>query len=579
MEPQIDEIESRPSQGAEPTTLRDARAAHRTAPARQRFMLAPEAFRLSRARRRVRDYLTLYCRDRRTVDDMVLCVGEACTNAIRHSGSGEEIEITLGFRSDDLEVLVKDKGRGFDAGAFDPDVLPDPFSDGGRGLFLMSRLSDAMELRRDCGLEVRLLKRAVLAASLPVDELDRAFAAALDGAITERRREAAERDELRAALSESDDRFRTLFGAMAEGVALHELVDCDGRAIDYRILEVNPSFERLTGLAADQSRGRLASELYGTDAPFLEHYAQVATSGEPHVFGAYFASTERHVRITVVSSHPGRFATIIEDATELRRAAEELNRTTEELKSISEALKRSKEELERSAEELERSAEELERSEEERRSLLEKSQAFAEKLRVQSAELDAPAPPPAQSDEIPAQELAERGTLAAAMNAVDRLLSSTPDGEAIMQSTLDEGVRALAADAGAIELREEPDWVVRYQCGLAAADVGRRLSRNEAPNATRATSYRRPFATADMQAAATDVGLASEHGLRSVLAVPLLAHDAVTGCLLFYGKGVRVFSDAEIDFGRTLGAIVSLAVEDARQREELLRAAGTAEAE
>lgn len=547
MEPQID---SRPPLGAEPTTFPDARAAHRTAPARQRFMLVPEAFRLSRVRRRVRDYLTFYCRDRRTVDDMVLCVGEACANAIRHSGSGEEIEITLGFRSDDLEVLVKDKGRGFDTGAFDPEVLPDLLSDGGRGLFLMSRLSDAMELRCGSGLEVRLLKRAVLAASPPVDELDRAFAAALDGTITERRREAAERDELRAALSESDGRFRTLFEAMAEGVALHELVDHDGRAIDYRILEVNPSFERLTGLAADQSRGRLASELYGTDAPFLEHYAQVATSGEPHVFWAYFASTERHVRITAVSPCPGRFATIIEDATELRRAEEALKRTEEELKP----------------------------TEEERRRLLEESQALTERLRAQSAELEARTPPPAQGDEMPAQELAERVALAEALNAVNHLMSSTLDGEAIMQSTLDEGVRALAADAGAIELREEPDWVVRCQCGLTTADVGRRLSRNEAPNATRATSYRQPFATADMQAAATGVGLASEHALRSVLAVPLLAHEAVTGCLLFYGKGVRVFSDAEIDFGRTLGAIVSLAVEDARQREELRRAA-TAEAQ
>jgi PAS domain S-box-containing protein len=513
-------------------------------------MLVPEAFRLSRVRRRVRDYLTFYCRDRRTVDDMVLCVGEACANAIRHSGSGEEIEITLGFRSDDLEVLVKDKGRGFDTGAFDPEVLPDLLSDGGRGLFLMSRLSDAMELRCGSGLEVRLLKRAVLAASPPVDELDRAFAAALDGTITERRREAAERDELRAALSESDGRFRTLFEAMAEGVALHELVDHDGRAIDYRILEVNPSFERLTGLAADQSRGRLASELYGTDAPFLEHYAQVATSGEPHVFWAYFASTERHVRITAVSPCPGRFATIIEDATELRRAEEALKRTEEELKP----------------------------TEEERRRLLEESQALTERLRAQSAELEARTPPPAQGDEMPAQELAERVALAEALNAVNHLMSSTLDGEAIMQSTLDEGVRALAADAGAIELREEPDWVVRCQCGLTTADVGRRLSRNEAPNATRATSYRQPFATADMQAAATGVGLASEHALRSVLAVPLLAHEAVTGCLLFYGKGVRVFSDAEIDFGRTLGAIVSLAVENARLREELRRTA-TAEAQ
>jgi PAS domain S-box-containing protein len=543
------QIESRPPLGAEPTTLPDVRAAHHAAPARQRFMLAPEAFRLSRVRRRVRDYLTLYCRDRRTVDDMVQCVGEACANAIRHSGSGEEIEITLGFRSDDLEVLVKDKGRGFDAGAFDPEVLPDLLSDGGRGLFLMSRLSDAMELRCGSGLEVRLLKRAVLAASPPVDELDRAFAAALDGTITERRREAAERDELRVALSESDGRFRTLFEAMAEGVALHELVDRDGRAIDYRILEVNPSFERLTGLAADQSRGRLASELYGTDAPFLEHYAQVATSGEPHVFGAYFASTERHVRITAVSPWPGRFATIIEDATELRRTAEELKRTAEELK----------------------------RTAEERRRLLEESQALTEKLRAQSAELEARTPPPAQ-DEMPALELAERVALAEALNTVNHLLSSTLDGEALMQSTLDEGVRALAADAGVIELREEPDWVVRCQCGLAVADVGRRLSRNEAPNATRATSYRQPFATADMQAAATDVGLASEHALRSVLAVPLLAPEAVTGCLFFYGKGVRVFSDAEIDFGRTLGAIVSLAVENAGLREELRRAA-TAEAQ
>jgi transcriptional regulator with GAF, ATPase, and Fis domain len=147
-----------------------------------------------------------------------------------------------------------------------------------------------------------------------------------------------------------------------------------------------------------------------------------------------------------------------------------------------------------------------------------------------------------------------------------------------MQSMLNEGVRALAADAGAIELLEGPDWVVCYQCGLVAADVGRRLSRNEAPNATRATLYREPFATADMQAAATDVGLASEHALRSVLAVPLLTQEAVTGCLLFHGKGVRVFSDAEIDFGRTLGAIVSLAVENARLREELRRAVA-AEAE
>jgi len=165
--------------------------------------------------------------------------GRACTNAIRHGGSGEEIEIFLGFRATTWRSSSR-PGPGFDTGAFDPALPPDPLGEGGRGLFLMSRLSDEMELRRECGLEVRLLKRAALTAPWPVDELDRAFATVLDGTIAERRRGDAERDELRAALTESDGCFRVLFAGVAEGVALHELVECDGRAVDYRVLDVNP---------------------------------------------------------------------------------------------------------------------------------------------------------------------------------------------------------------------------------------------------------------------------------------------------------------------------------------------------
>ena len=108
--------------------------------------------------------------------------------------------------------------------------------------------------------------------------------------------------------------------------------------------------------------------------------------------------------------------------------------------------------------------------------------------------------------------------------------------------------------------------MVRCQCGLGADDVGRRLTRSQAPNATRAMAYRQPFATADMRAAATDGGLAATHGLRSVLAVPLLSRDVVTGCLLVYGRSVRVFSDAELALARQLGATLSTAIENAGLR-------------
>ena len=283
------------------------------------------------------------------------------------------------------------------------------------------------------------------------------------------------------------------------------------------------------------------------------------------MIAAYFAPTERHVRITAVSPGPGRFATILEDVTEQSRAAEERAAADERLRPRRTPRRR------RGARRRRRGASRLAVAAEERA-------AAAEQTAAEAAEAAGPTPPPASAAPSPlaatdeersqAEELAEHVALARALSGVNRLLLESAHSDAFLCSALDAGVRALGADAGAIELRAGDDWVVRCQSGLAPADVGRRLSRGEAPNATRATSYRAPFATADMQATATDVGLAGAHSLRAVLAIPLFGHGAVIGCLLFYGKTVRVFSDAEIDFGGALGAAVSLALDNARLNDE-----------
>jgi PAS domain S-box-containing protein len=128
----------------------------------------------------------------------------------------------------------------------------------------------------------------------------------------------------------SEQRFHSLFESMTEGVALHELVYEDGLAVDYRILEVNAAFEGQTGIAAASAQGRLASELYGTgDAPYLETYSQVAESGNAISFETYFEPMERHFRVAVICPAPGRFATVFEDITVRRRAAEERERHAE----------------------------------------------------------------------------------------------------------------------------------------------------------------------------------------------------------------------------------------------------------
>ena len=211
---------------------------------------------------------------------------------------------------------------------------------------------------------------------------------------------------------------------------------------------------------------------------------------------------------------------------------------------------------------------ERKRAEEERQRLLVESQAQAEELQAQGEELQA------QTEELQAQteelrvatdDLSTRATLAEALNAINRRVHSTLESDQILQAALDDALSALSLDAGAIEMREESCWVVRHQLGFSAQDVGLCLSEQDAPNATRTMLSREPLAIADMEPdPTTNVGFVRAHGLRSVLSVPLIVRESMIGCLLLYGRRVRHFTEAEIDFGRKLGAMVSLAIANAR---------------
>ncbi len=69
-----------------------------------------------------------------------------------------------------------------------------------------------------------------------------------------------DRKRAEAALQESEERYRGLFESMNEGFALHELLyDESGEPCDYRFLDVNPAFERLTGLKRQDVVGKTVS--------------------------------------------------------------------------------------------------------------------------------------------------------------------------------------------------------------------------------------------------------------------------------------------------------------------------------
>ena len=85
-------------------------------------------------------------------------------------------------------------------------------------------------------------------------------------------------------LIESEKHYRTLFDSIDEGFCIIEVIfDENENPIDYRFLEINPSFERQTGLI--DVKGKRMRELAPKhEEHWFEIYGKIAVTGEPARF-------------------------------------------------------------------------------------------------------------------------------------------------------------------------------------------------------------------------------------------------------------------------------------------------------
>ena len=131
-----------------------------------------------------------------------------------------------------------------------------------------------------------------------------------------------ERKQAETALQESEEKYRLLFDSMLDGYALHEII-CDeqGQPVDYRFLEVNPSFERLTGLTREAIVGQSVFEvLPDTEAYWIKTYGRVALEGESIRFENYAGALDKHFEIMAFCPQEGQFACIFKDISARKQA-------------------------------------------------------------------------------------------------------------------------------------------------------------------------------------------------------------------------------------------------------------------
>jgi PAS domain S-box-containing protein len=84
-----------------------------------------------------------------------------------------------------------------------------------------------------------------------------------------------------ARLRESEERYRTLFEAVDVGFTIAEMkFDATGKPVDYRLVEMNPAFERQTGMSGLVGKW-VRDAVPGLEEHWFETYGRVAATGEP----------------------------------------------------------------------------------------------------------------------------------------------------------------------------------------------------------------------------------------------------------------------------------------------------------
>ncbi|HYE54464.1 MAG TPA: PAS domain S-box protein, partial [Chitinophagaceae bacterium] len=139
---------------------------------------------------------------------------------------------------------------------------------------------------------------------------------------------------------ESEEKYRQLFESMDQGFCVVEMIfDEENKPIDYRFLEINPVFEKQTGIK--DATGKTVRELVpALESYWFELYGKVALTGEPMRFSQGSAALGRWFDVyayRIGNSSSRKIALLFTDATERKRAEDAIRQSEQQVRALVES--------------------------------------------------------------------------------------------------------------------------------------------------------------------------------------------------------------------------------------------------